>query len=441
MRRHKGRGIYRTLRVSSPVYVILLTLIVCLAAFASPAVAGEVKPLKPGRAGTVTPLPENKKPGTKEVVATGKSTIVNGNIERAKREALMNAYRFAVNSGVGVQIGELFVMKNFQEFNDVILKKSMGYVRSYEVLSEGVDSQNPSEYEMIIRAVVVEGNIESKKDDLALELYLNLLGRPRIMVLLDSDPASAYFNDSQEMVAAGIVELEIAKQLKSSGYDVITADDILSRRETRSRPLSGNEVSTDDLIQARKGVTSRARLIGQIIDADLVLCGKIESVSETVLGYGPQKVLTTSGIKTVVISTGQTINVDTYKVEEERETLESARSRSLDRLCSLIANDLKWRLPDILGDTQIDLRLTVNNLPLNDVLGWKDMLLNIPDVETALQGEWQRGSGKDRGQIVFTLKSSFMGIRPPKLFDMLKSRKPNIQPVEVGRYDLTIELP
>jgi hypothetical protein len=115
----------------------------------------------------------------KTVVAEGVAAMMPGKaIDRAHDEALKDAKRNAVMSGVGVLIGSETLVKNYQVVSDKILSQSGGFVKNFLILSE---KQDGDLYRMVIQADVASANLKN-----AIDAVLALKpekGYPRIMIV------------------------------------------------------------------------------------------------------------------------------------------------------------------------------------------------------------------------------------------------------------------
>ena len=116
-----------------------------------------------------------------EVLAEGVAALT-GSPDIARDQALRDALRKAVEQGVGSFINTETRVQNFQLLDDRIYSQATGYVSSYRVITE---SREGELYRVVVRAMVKTDRIE---DDLAaIGLLVSEQGRPRLMVVLESD--------------------------------------------------------------------------------------------------------------------------------------------------------------------------------------------------------------------------------------------------------------
>jgi len=171
-----------------------------------------------------------------------------------KAQAIEQAKREAVATGIGMLLISETEIQDFQLKRDQIITRANGYVKSYRELTSAQESDGT--WRVKIEAEVTAMFDEILKDQMALQLMLTWLKKPRFMVVLDEDN----MGDKSSIVAAN----EINKVLKDKGFDVVSAEQtkaILSQREAQA--AIGGDVSAAAAIagqyQAEIIVTGRAR--------------------------------------------------------------------------------------------------------------------------------------------------------------------------------------
>jgi hypothetical protein len=123
-----------------------------------------------------------------EVNALGEAAILNGNVAGARNQALVNAQRNAVESGVGLVLDSKTMAENFQVIKDQIYTSSQGYVTKYTVVSEGPTPDRQT-YQVKIKADVAQNLLEDKLA--ALRILNKKMGNQRVMVIYQSDNPNA----------------------------------------------------------------------------------------------------------------------------------------------------------------------------------------------------------------------------------------------------------
>ena len=115
-----------------------------------------------------------------EVTAEGEAAVFSGNLGSAKKQALVNAQRAAVEQGVGLILDSKTVASNFEVIRDEVLTSSQGFVKSYKILSEG-RSADGSSFRVKIRAEVAQNLLEDRLS--ALRILHKKMGNKRVMVV------------------------------------------------------------------------------------------------------------------------------------------------------------------------------------------------------------------------------------------------------------------
>lgn len=116
-----------------------------------------------------------------QVPAQPETKVVEGDgLSSTEQDALTQAKRDAIEKGIGVMLTSETETKNFMIQKDVIITRTMGSVKKYDVLSKGKTPDGL--FEIKIKAEVSLANI--KADLAALKILLESMDKPRVMVLL-----------------------------------------------------------------------------------------------------------------------------------------------------------------------------------------------------------------------------------------------------------------
>lgn len=105
-----------------------------------------------------------------DVTVTGTAPIV-GSKQQAQKEALKQAFRSAVEKGIGVWIKSETEVKNAMTVKDQILAQAEGYVKDHEIIKEG---ESQGQYFVTIRAKVSVDQIGAD--------FKKLLGRVKVQI-------------------------------------------------------------------------------------------------------------------------------------------------------------------------------------------------------------------------------------------------------------------
>src|SRR3990172_5828395 len=129
-----------------------------------------------------------EKDDIRSVKASGSAMVVGGDIDKAKKEAIFDAKRNAVEQ-VGSQVIAKTVVENFDLVKDKIITKVDGYVHSYDILEE---KQAEKSYQVKIEARVSKSALI---DDAA--LIYNDMEKPRLMIIVPEVRGKEIFPTSQ----------------------------------------------------------------------------------------------------------------------------------------------------------------------------------------------------------------------------------------------------
>ena len=130
---------------------------------------------------------------------TGTAAIVDGNTASARQKALEQALRSAVEQGIGVFIDSQTQAANFTVIRDSIYSKASGYVKDYQVISEG-PAPDGQTYEITIKAEVQTASIANDLN--AIGIQLKFAGNPRFMAVYLPETEKPLSRKSPAVVAA-----------------------------------------------------------------------------------------------------------------------------------------------------------------------------------------------------------------------------------------------
>lgn len=188
----------------------------------------------------------------KTVVAEGVGAIDNGDTAKARKDAIRDAQRAAVEQAVGVLVSSETFTQNFQVIKDKILTKAEGYVSKYDVIEE---KQQGDLYRIKISATVKNAELKNDLDALFAAKHF-----PRVMVVIPETHIGAKVPDP-----AG--ETEIIKKLLEKGFKVIDQNQIKVIRDSESVHAAVN------------GDNSAAILLGKKFGAEVIIIGEAFSES------------------------------------------------------------------------------------------------------------------------------------------------------------------
>ncbi|ODS34080.1 MAG: hypothetical protein SCARUB_00753 [Candidatus Scalindua rubra] len=214
-----------------------------------------------------------------EDTVVGVGAIINGNIGRARDEAMRDAYRRALEKFLGVHVQSESVMEMFVLIKDIIRTKTHGFVKSWDNVSE---AETDTLYCVEIRPEVESRDITP--DDLdAIRLMIELMNNPRIYVSINE-----FVNDepSKTNIAAHTIE----SVLGGSGNNILYH--VVDSIENADIAISGeSRITSSSLPDPYKesGLVSCYSTLGvyaKILDIDRKFTLPDESLTEV---HVPQK--------------------------------------------------------------------------------------------------------------------------------------------------------
>jgi hypothetical protein len=167
----------------------------------------------------------------KEIMALG---MAGGKTAMARDEAINSALRNAVEQGVGTYISSETTVEQLTLVEDRIYSESRGYIKSYEILHEGVKEDI---YQVRILAIV---KMEQLADDLeSIGLIIRKKQNPRVMVVVYSEKVnSPYWGVVQE--GNRNAENQIESSLMAKGFQLVDAGQVRRKKELEALLLQGN---------------------------------------------------------------------------------------------------------------------------------------------------------------------------------------------------------
>jgi len=192
------------------------------------------------------PQPSAPVPDTKVVEGYGLSAT--------EPDALTQAKRDAVEKGIGVFIISETETKNFMINKDVVITKTMGSVKKYEVISKGKTPDNL--FEVKIKAEVSLANI--KADLAALKILLESMDKPRVMVLIQ-EYRKGVTSPTYTSASTAVLDFLTGKE-----FNIVDAAQVAAKQGK----------SDDDIAKAASGDEVAAAKLGRDNGAEVIVVGK-----------------------------------------------------------------------------------------------------------------------------------------------------------------------
>lgn len=199
-----------------------------------------------------------------------------------KDDALLKAKRDAVEKGIGTVLISQTEVENFEVKKDLVLTKTIGAVKRYEILQE--EKQVDNAFYVKIKAVVSLASI--KADLAALKILLESMDKPRMMVMMKEKGGNS-------------AETAILDYLNEKEFELVDPAAVAALMQKE----------TELIKRATEGDAAAAAQIGAANGAEYVIVGKV------VKGLADNKVLADSGLKSGQANiTARVVNCSSAKI-------------------------------------------------------------------------------------------------------------------------------
>ena len=185
------------------------------------------------------------------VKAVGMGAVIDDNVADARRTAIRDAQRNAVEQACGTLVSSETKVKDFQLLEDKIYANASGFIEDYTVEKEGVEGKS---YRVDILATI---KVESLKDELkAIGLLMEERGYPKMMLIVDETVKK---DGGITVVEHPTLSAEIENTLLSKGF-ILVAKDYSDRLRLQERDLMA-EVIADDQKAAEMALSYGAEVV------------------------------------------------------------------------------------------------------------------------------------------------------------------------------------
>ncbi len=251
-----------------------------------------------------------------EVVAEGQAMIKNGDIDSAKKAALQDAKRNAVDQ-VGSEIISETVVSNYKLVRDRIISRVAGYIHGYKILQE---NKKGNTYFVKIKAKV---SAKSIKND-ATMIY-SAMNKPRIMILI-----SEIKNNKLQLSQIG--ENTLIEFFREKQFNIVDASRVKAK------------IERNKLRALAEGHELEAAKLGYQYGAEVVITGQvIVSKAESVLGelYAAKASVT---LKAINASTGKIYAVANVEGKGIDAVASGAINKAVKNSVTKAAKEIFWKI-------------------------------------------------------------------------------------------------
>jgi hypothetical protein len=237
-------------------------------------------------------------------------------------EAVLQAKREALAMTIGQMVQSKTTVKNFMTENDEIITKTMGFVKSFEILEQ--KKQGPdSVYVVKIRAETAQDGL--KKNLVELGFTIKDIGNPRVAFFIKESNMGHTDLDLNKTS-----EMTLLQIFKNKGFDVVEANHSLKFFES------------PEAVKALGGDADASAKIGQQLNAEVIIVG-VASTSETDLSKhsafansSMKSATATINLKAINVSTGKIIASTSESDSRIHPNIETAGNNALRLVCQKI---------------------------------------------------------------------------------------------------------
>jgi hypothetical protein len=291
-------------------------------------------------------------------------TMYNNDLLDAKKRALADAQKNAVEMTVGVYVNAATRVEKALMVDQQILAKTNGYIKKYKILSEGQDGNF---YKTKIEALV---KIEEINKDLSL-LGLNTPPQPTT----SSQRLAVFIQDKIDGVEDkdGVSENALADRLLSLQYKVVNNTELV---QAAAKLKAGDLVNNPE--QQNK--------VGEMVHADVLVVGSGASSFNTDQGLGG--LISYRGnitFKVVKVKQSALIYSNSFSAGGASTTREAAGKEALKRAAAVAGEDLVQVLDQRLKSFNF-ITVTVKNVTtlnqLNALIKGLQGMIEVKNVQT-----------------------------------------------------------
>jgi hypothetical protein len=272
-------------------------------------------------------------PEIKEVTSTGLGSIFNGDVGKAKDDAVEDALRQALEQTMGLLLSSETLVENAAVIEDNIYSKTQGYIQHYDVVQEG--KRDAETYAVTVRAMIKLSDLKSDLD--AIQTLLRRKKMPRLMVIIDEKNIGETAVASHYLEAdLNTAESEIMNKFMDKGFRFVDAATVKQNlnREKEAAILEGD--------------VRQAAAVGRRVGAEVVLVGKALAKAVEIEAFGAkirsqQATVTVRAIRT---ETGEVIATGTEQGKFSHIDDVTGGTKAIQKACGPLAENLMAKIID-----------------------------------------------------------------------------------------------
>ncbi|MBD3183225.1 hypothetical protein GF312_13095 [Candidatus Poribacteria bacterium] len=341
------------------------------------------------------------------IIAEGIAPVIQDNLVLAKRDARRDAYRRAIEQGVGVKITAETQMEMLQIVSDLVITKAQGYVKSHKVLEEWIDED--SVYHIKIEAVVQEGDIHNDLEALGI-LIDYVVDNPVVMIVFVED------NPGENQLFS-VAEARMSAVFSSAKYHLV---------DKRQIQLIQEDEITRKMIAGDKDVLIT---MSDRFNADILIVGEI-SVAEFKERYTNESGLATveanANIRAIIARTGQIIISKQSQDKAAALSLESATTKAITKCIDKVAKQFIYEIPTRLFQART-VKIIINNCQFSQRKELLQAFLNISSIINVYPRTFENNTA------TFDIKTQDSSESLAEALDVLSKPQLNIVTVNAGQ--------
>jgi len=280
--------------------------------------------------------------------------------------ALDDAKRNAIEQGLGVFLSARTVASNFTLLSDNIITRAEGFVKAYKVISEAQTVDGG--WEVTIEAAVTAMLDEILNDQAAIDILIQVMGRPRIMFLVNEQIEFSWFDRN-----SGLVETMLMQAFFDRNFNLVDREQLAAIRHNDMTRL------------AQQGNAEAAQNLGRMFKAECVVAGKASAVQNS-NAYGMASIRGDLNVKVIRVDNGELLGVVHVSSTKAQPSPEAAARAAFEAAAEKAAQQIIAHLIRKWGGEAANFKpisLQINNVDFmraTDIEVW--LKAHVPGVKT-----------------------------------------------------------
>ena len=304
------------------------------------------------------------------IEAEGMAKVFKGNAAIAREKAIDLALRKAIEQALEAFVSSESLGQNYKLVSDQILTNSTGYVKGYDIVSEGL-SKDGTVYRVVISADVESQNLAQSLEGLGL-LHVKK-EKPKVMVIMDEKIMGVFGTTGYEEVNQA--ETTLLQKFSEMGFNIVDPETVKANitRDKALRILEG-----DDRAAAAAGLQHGAQLsvIGKALSKNAG--GKLFGTQmQSIQAVVTARAIRTDDGKVIASGSEQATKAHIDEVKGGALAIQEASEKLGETLASKILD--RWK-KEAYGSSQ-EVTLVISNL-----VSYRHLAFVVDFLEKEVQG-------------------------------------------------------